>query len=202
MPNAGKSTLLSRLSRATPQIADYPFTTKSPNLGLVTLGGDSTLVLADLPGLIEGASQGVGLGHEFLRHVERTRVLVHLLEPFPLDGTTPLGNYHAIRNELKLYSEALAEKPEIVCLSKSELTGAADILRELETELCREVLLISSVTGAGLAPLVGQITQQLVLAKRREARAKPVRAEFAPATAVADEAVPEPAPEAAPVPAP
>src|SRR5271165_287898 len=117
LPNAGKSTLLSRLSRATPEIADYPFTTKHPNLGLVTVGGERAFVLADLPGLIEGAHTGVGLGHEFLRHVERTRVLVHLVEPLPADGSDPLENYRTIRRELELYREALATKPEIVALS-------------------------------------------------------------------------------------
>ncbi len=122
-PNAGKSTLLSRVSRATPEIASYPFTTKSPNLGIVTLG-DSGFVLADLPGLIEGAAQGVGLGHEFLRHVERTRVLIHLVEPFPTDESDPVHNYHAIRKELHDYAVPLDGKPEVVCVSKAELTGA------------------------------------------------------------------------------
>src|SRR3954462_8398759 len=120
-PNAGKSTLLSRVSRATPEIASYPFTTKSPNLGIVTLGADTGFVLADLPGLIEGAAQGVGLGHEFLRHVERTRVLVHLVEPFPSDDADPVRNYHLIRKELTEYDIPLAEKPEVVCVSKAEL---------------------------------------------------------------------------------
>ncbi len=184
LPNAGKSTLLSRLSRATPQIADYPFTTKHPNLGIVSLGGDSTVVLADLPGLIEGASQGVGLGHEFLRHVERTRVLIHLLEPFPTDGSDPLVNYQTIRNELKLYSEALADKPEVVCVSKAELTGADDLRHRLETELCREVHLISSVTGAGLAGVVGRTTQLVAELKAAEAKAAPKRTEFAAEKAV------------------
>src|SRR5438309_1411599 len=118
LPNAGKSTLLSRLSRAQPEIADYPFTTKHPNLGLVTLGGERVFVLADLPGLIEGAHSGVGLGHEFLRHVERTRVLIHLVEPFPADGGDPLANYQTIRRELELYNPGLALKPEVVALSK------------------------------------------------------------------------------------
>src|SRR5216683_1725241 len=120
LPNAGKSTLLSRLSQAQPELADYPFTTKHPNLGIVTLGGEHAFVLADLPGLIEGAHSGVGLGHEFLRHVERTRVLVHLVEPSPPDGADPVHNYQVIRRELELYSRVLAAKPEVVVLSKSE----------------------------------------------------------------------------------
>src|SRR5690242_14021761 len=124
LPNAGKSTLLSRLSRARPEIADYPFTTKHPNLGIVSLGGEHRLVLADLPGLIEGAHSGVGLGHEFLRHVERTRVLVHLVEPLPADGGDPLHNYRLVRQELELYSKELAEKPEVVAVSKAELPGS------------------------------------------------------------------------------
>ncbi|MGL6072641.1 MAG: GTPase ObgE [Fimbriiglobus sp.] len=180
-PNAGKSTFLSRVSRATPEIADYPFTTKHPNLGLVTLGGDNAFVLADLPGLIEGASQGIGLGHEFLRHVERTRVLVHLVEPYPMDGTDPIANYHAIRNELKLYSEELANKPEIVCVSKAELTGAEDIVHRLETDLCREVILISSVTGQGLSTAIGRTVNLVREIKAAEAKrnAKPKRVIFA-----------------------
>src|SRR5665213_473685 len=126
LPNAGKSTLLSRLSRALPEISDYPFTTKRPNLGIVSIGGERAFVLADLPGLIEGAHQGVGLGHEFLRHVERTRVLIHLVEPLPTDGGDPLQNYRTIRRELELYRPAMAAKPEVVAVSKSELTGAAE----------------------------------------------------------------------------
>ena len=121
LPNAGKSTLLSRLSQAQPEIADYPFTTKHPNLGLVTIGGERAFVLADLPGLIEGAHSGIGLGHEFLRHVERTRVLVHLVEPMPPDGSDPLQNYRTIRRELELHGPALADKPEIVAVSKARI---------------------------------------------------------------------------------
>ena len=114
---------------ATPEIADYPFTTKHPNLGLVTIGGERGFVLADLPGLIEGAHSGVGLGHEFLRHVERTRVLVHLVEPLPADGSDPLTNYRTIRRELELYGRGLADKPEIVAVSKAELTGSDEVRR-------------------------------------------------------------------------
>src|SRR5205823_3864430 len=127
LPNAGKSTLLSRLSQAHPEIADYPFTTKHPNLGVVHSGGERVFVLADLPGLIEGAHSGVGLGHEFLRHVERTRVLVHLVEPLPSDGADPLQSYRMVRRELEMYSAALADKPEVVAVSKAELTGSDEV---------------------------------------------------------------------------
>jgi GTP-binding protein len=161
LPNAGKSTLLSRLSRATPEIADYPFTTKYPNLGLVMIGGERAFVLADLPGLIEGAHAGVGLGHEFLRHVERTRVLVHLVEPLPADGSDPLANYRTIRRELVLYRPDLADKPEVIAVSKAELTGSEEVRERLERELGQEVLAISAVTGVGLSRLVGAVVQKL-----------------------------------------
>jgi GTP-binding protein len=161
LPNAGKSTLLSRLSRATPEVGAYPYTTKHPNLGLVTIGGERAFVLADLPGLIEGAHSGVGLGHEFLRHVERTRVLVHLVEPLPPDGADPLRNYHTIRRELELYSPALAAKPEVVAVSKAELTGSEEVRQRLERELQRPVLAVSAVTGRGLSQLVGAVAEEL-----------------------------------------
>src|SRR5437763_1661686 len=118
LPNAGKSTLLSRLTQAQPEIADYPFPTKYPNLGRVVVDGEHAVIPADLPGLIEGAHSGAGLGHAFLRHVERTRVLVHLVEPFPAAGSDPLENYRSVRRELELYRAALAAKPEVVAVSK------------------------------------------------------------------------------------
>jgi GTP-binding protein len=164
LPNAGKSTLLSRLSRAQPEVADYPFTTKHPNLGMVGIGGERAFVLADLPGLIEGAHSGVGLGHEFLRHVERTRVLVHLVEPLPPDGSDPLQNYRLVRRELELYSQALAQKPEVLAVSKAELTGSEEVRARLEKELGREVLAVSAVTGQGLARLVGAVAELLAAA--------------------------------------
>src|SRR3954466_12801092 len=125
-PNAGKSTLLSRLTRARPAIADYPFTTKHPNLGIVTVDGDRQFVMADIPGLIEGAHAGAGLGHEFLRHIERAGILVHLVEPLPADESDPITNYRVIRAELAQYDERLAERPEIVVVSKAELPGAEE----------------------------------------------------------------------------
>ncbi len=161
LPNAGKSTLLSRLSRAQPEIADYPFTTKYPNLGLVQVGDERAFVLADLPGLIEGAHAGVGLGHEFLRHVERTRVLVHLLEPLPGDKSDPLENYHVIRRELQLHSRDLLQKPEIVAVTKMDLTDSEAVRARVERELAREVIGISAATGQGLATLVARIVERL-----------------------------------------
>ena len=160
-PNAGKSTLLSRMSRATPEIANYPFTTKYPNLGLVRLGYEHQFVMADIPGLIEGAHEGVGLGHEFLRHVERTRVLVHLVEPEPMDQTDPIENYQNIRDELRLYDETLASRPELICVSKSELTDAEAVAELLRESTGREVMLISSATGNGLQQLTLRILDLL-----------------------------------------
>lgn len=160
-PNAGKSTLLSRLSRARPEVAEYPFTTKYPNLGLVQIDLNRTFVLADIPGLIEGAHQGVGLGHEFLRHIERAGILVHLVEPDPLDGTDPIDNYQTIRQELVKYNPALAERPEIVAVTKSELPTAVEIHEQLSQTMEEDVLLISAVTGDGLNQLTGRILQYL-----------------------------------------
>ena len=160
-PNAGKSTLLSRLSRARPEIADYPFTTKFPNLGQVVVDIDRSFVMADIPGLIEGAHQGVGLGHDFLRHIMRAGILVHLVEPMPSDGTDPVQNYHVIRQELVQYDPALAQRPEIIVISKSELPGSAEIAQQLSEDLGSEVMLISAVTGNGLNRLIQRISHVL-----------------------------------------
>jgi GTP-binding protein len=160
-PNAGKSTLLSRLSRARPEIAPYPFTTKHPNLGRVTIDAERTFVMADIPGLIEGAHAGAGLGHEFLRHIERTGILVHLVEPEPTDGSDALENYRTIRGELEQYSDALAQRQEIVVATKADVPGAEEFRERLAKEVGRDVLLISAVTGQGLNQLVGAITQAL-----------------------------------------
>jgi GTP-binding protein len=160
-PNAGKSTLLSRLSRAHPEIADYPFTTKYPNLGLVRVGYDRQFVIADIPGLIEGAHAGVGLGHEFLKHVERTKVLVHLVEPQPMDGSDPVENYRNIRDELRLYDPQLLQRPEIVAISKSELPDAATIAELLQEEIGKPVMRISAVTGKGLPELIQAVSRHL-----------------------------------------
>lgn len=164
-PNAGKSTLLSRVSRARPEIADYPFTTKIPNLGIIQIDMDRSMVMADIPGLIEGAHAGVGLGHEFLRHVERTRVLVHLVEPLPMDGTDPIENYQSLRQELTLYDVDLADRTEVIAVSKAELPGAEEVRERLAEVSGCEVLLFSSVTGQGLKELMDR-TYSLLTAER------------------------------------
>jgi GTP-binding protein len=166
-PNAGKSTLLSRLTRARPEIADYPFTTKHPNLGIVTIDIDRQFVMADIPGLIEGAHEGAGLGHEFLRHIERSGILVHLVEPAPVDGSDPLANYATIRDELVRHDPQLGSRPEIVAVSKCELPGAAEVREALAAAAGKEVLLISAVTGQGLNQLTQRIAAVLAEQKQR-----------------------------------
>ncbi len=165
LPNAGKSTLISRLSAAKPKIADYPFTTITPNLGVVSYGHD-TFTVADMPGLIEGASEGRGLGHQFLRHVERCSVLVHLVEVMPLDESDPVANYELIEAELKAYSEELWSRPRIVAITKVDIVGGAKaeevepliarlqkVLPATEDETAPEIHIISGVTGEGVADL-------------------------------------------------
>ncbi len=166
-PNAGKSTLLSRLSRARPEIADYPFTTKFPNLGQVVVDIDYSFVMADIPGLIEGAADGVGLGHDFLRHIMRAGILVHLVEPLPSDGSNPVENYWVIRKELEQYSDELTSRPEIVVVSKSEIPESQEVFDQLKTQVKSEVLLISAVTGEGLNRLIRRISAELSRAKEK-----------------------------------
>ncbi len=150
MPNAGKSTLISRCSAAKPKIADYPFTTLEPVLGIVELTGFRRFVMADIPGLIDGAHNGAGLGFEFLRHIERTRIIVHILDVMPLDGSKPDENYQAVRKELELYSAALAQKPEFVVANKIDLDPQGKALTELKKSLNNEIFPISAVTGKGI----------------------------------------------------
>ncbi len=153
-PNAGKSTLLSRISRARPAIADYPFTTKYPVLGVVTLD-DASFVVADIPGLIEGAHAGAGLGHDFLRHIERTKVLIHLVEVQPLDGSSPEQNYWRIRKELELFNPELAERPELVALTKVDtVPDAAQQAERLAARIGKPVIAVSAVTGQGIKELL------------------------------------------------
>lgn len=155
MPNAGKSTLLSAISAARPKIADYPFTTLEPQLGIVALGPDRRLVVADIPGLIEGAHGGAGLGVAFLRHIERTKVIVHLLDLFPLDESDPAENYRIIRRELEAFSPALAAKSEIIAANKIDLAVDDEALNRLRRELPgKDIFPISGATHRGLDRLL------------------------------------------------
>lgn len=154
LPNAGKSTLLARLTRARPKVAAYPFTTREPHLGILELPGFRRMVLADLPGLIEGAHEGAGLGDIFLRHIERTRLIVHLVDLCPPEGSpTPTEAYRIIRAELEKYSPTLAAKHEIVVGNKMDITGADESLATLEADIGRPALRLSGATGAGIREL-------------------------------------------------
>ena len=175
-PNAGKSTLLARISKARPKIADYPFTTLEPNLGIAELPNHRRLVFADIPGLIEGARHGVGLGIEFLRHIERTRVLVHLVEIDPADGSDPVANYRVVRDELAGYSNVLAEKAQIVAVSKIELLGGTEdceaAVKLIEQEIGTAAVGVSAVAGNGLVDLL-EACWQAVEAARADDRSTP-----------------------------
>ncbi len=162
-PNAGKSTLLATISAARPKIANYPFTTLSPNLGVVEVG-DQGFVVADIPGLIEGAHAGVGLGHDFLRHVERTRLLVHVVDAAGTDGRDPLDDYHKINEELRLYQPELADRPQIVALNKQDVPEAkAQVARfRRKLHLDKEMLFpISAATGDGVPALLQHVAAVL-----------------------------------------
>ena len=154
LPNAGKSTLLGRISAARPKIAPYPFTTKQPQLGIVDSGDYRQVVIADLPGLIEGAHEGAGLGDEFLRHVERTSYLVHVIDCVPPDGSDPVDNFHIIENELKQYSKALFERPRLIVANKMDIDGARENAQRLRKELKQPVLEISAATGEGIKEFI------------------------------------------------
>ncbi len=168
LPNAGKSTLISRCSAARPKIADYPFTTIEPVLGIVELSDFRRFVMADIPGLIEGASKGAGLGHDFLRHIERTKILVHILDIMPTDGSDPAENYKIIRSELLQHSKALARKQEIIVANKIDLDPDGQIVKELTEKLQQPVHLISAVTGSGTKEL-----SELLWQKVKELKDKP-----------------------------
>ena len=161
LPNAGKSTLLSRISHARPKIADYPFTTLEPNLGVIRVDDEFSFIAADIPGLIEGASKGRGLGHKFLRHVKRTNSLVHLIDANSDDFVC---DYKTIRNELKLFSPELAKKKEILCINKIETVSEEQLntkTKELKNKVKRTPLLISAVTGKGIQELLYKIKKVL-----------------------------------------
>jgi GTP-binding protein len=176
-PNAGKSSLITRISAARPKIADYPFTTLVPNLGVVGLseeGGHArSFVVADVPGLIEGAHEGAGLGHRFLRHLERTRVLVFLLDVSPTPERAPLSDYETLRRELELYDPALAARPHVVALNKVDLPEARRKVASLRKAFERRdvpFFAISAATGDGVAPLLESVWQLVVLSRKESTK--------------------------------
>ncbi len=161
LPNAGKSTMLSAVSHAHPKIADYPFTTVQPHLGIAELPGERRIVMADIPGLIRGAADGAGLGHDFLRHIERTTVLLHLLDVAPVDGSDPAENYFAIRRELTEYAAELAEKREIVAFNKVDLladdeaeTTISALAGKIGLPADEKPLIVSGATGHGVKAML------------------------------------------------
>jgi GTP-binding protein len=177
-PNAGKSTLISRVSAARPKIADYPFTTLTPNLGVVQLSGDRSFAVADVPGLIEGAHRGQGLGHQFLRHLERTKVLVHVVDVSGASTRDPVDDLETVRRELRLFQPALAAKPQLVAANKMDAVDEADSqasagvvrLGERAAEHGLPFFRISAVTGAGLPELLEAMWRH-VAAERESAHA-------------------------------
>ena len=181
LPNAGKSSLLARLTRAHPKVAAYPFTTLEPVLGTLE-GDDRQLVIADIPGLIEGAHEGAGLGHDFLAHVERTRLLVHVLDLAPLDGSDPVANHGVIERELAEHDPRLAELPRILALSKADLVpeeDAAAAATEWEERLGVPVVVTSAATGAGLDVLGRELLRRVPLAEPAD-EAAPARTRWRP----------------------
>lgn len=159
-PNAGKSTFISRVSKARPKIASYPFTTKEPVLGVATVY-DKDFVIADIPGLIEGAHSGKGLGDKFLRHIERTKLLLHFIDAAAVDGRDPVNDYNSLNKELALYSRELTKKPEIIAANKMDLPQAKENYGNLEKSLEDKVYAVSAMTGEGLKELLGAIAQKL-----------------------------------------
>lgn len=174
LPNAGKSSLLASVTRASPKIADYPFTTVEPNLGLVEVAaetGQRPFVIADIPGLIEGAHAGAGLGHQFLRHVERTRVLLYVVDAASATPGGPLADLETVRREVGLYSQGLAGRPQLVVLNKIDLPQARERLYDLQSALRdagSESFAVSAVTGEGLAALISRTAALLAAGSAHE----------------------------------
>jgi GTP-binding protein len=179
-PNAGKSTLISRISAARPKIANYPFTTLTPNLGVVSLSGDRSFVVADVPGLIKGAHEGHGLGHQFLRHIERTKILVHLVDVSSASGRDAVEDFDTIRDELRRFDERVAAKPQIVVATKIDALDEPERLDALRGHVRKKrlpFLTISAVTGEGLDELLETVWRGIVAARETAVDAEPETAD-------------------------
>jgi len=165
-PNAGKSTLVSKISNATPKIANYPFTTKSPMLGVVKVDFDNNFIIADIPGLIHGAHEGKGLGDKFLKHVERTKILIHLVDMAGVDGRPPAVDYCSINDELEAFSQELLNKKQIVVANKMDLPQAKNNLKIFKKTCKKKIFEISALTGEGLEDLIEEVSKTLTKDRR------------------------------------
>jgi len=165
LPNSGKSTLVSRVSAARPKIAEYPFTTLNPCLGVINYKEDNTFIVADIPGLIEGAHQGTGLGTKFLRHIERTRILIHLIDGSTTPPLNPVQSFETINNELKLYNPALAEKPRVIAINKMDLSQFQEnypAIKSYFEDLKIKIFPVSAVTGKGINSLIDHVAKMIL----------------------------------------
>jgi GTP-binding protein len=165
LPNAGKSTLLARISAARPKIAAYPFTTLVPQLGIVRLRDDRSCVVADIPGIIEGAHAGKGLGHQFLRHIERTRLLLHLVDITAAGADDPLESFETVNRELRSYASQLLAKPQVVVATKMDVPSAKQVWEPFQSAMAAlgwQVIAISAVTGEGIGTLLDEIDRALI----------------------------------------
>ncbi|MCX5692757.1 MAG: GTPase ObgE [Candidatus Omnitrophica bacterium] len=160
-PNAGKSSLISRISKAKSKVANYPFTTKTPILGAVRMDGERSFVICDIPGLIEGAHAGRGLGDDFLRHVERTRVLIHMIDMAGVDCRDPADDFKSINNELKLYNPELVKRPQVIAVNKMDMPEAKENLKAFKKKVKKTVYPISCVTGEGVKKLLEAVYEKL-----------------------------------------
>jgi GTP-binding protein len=193
-PNAGKSTFIARVSAAKPKIAEYPFTTLTPNLGVVTLSDERSFVVADVPGLIEGAHAGHGLGHQFLRHIERTKVVIHLVDVSGASGRDPVEDFDTIRRELELYNRELIEKPHLVTANKIDAVDDPDRITRLERrarELSLPFFTVSAVTGEGVPQLLEAAWPHIAEAREAEAAAAALMEEEEEQQPAADELPPD-----------
>jgi len=200
-PNAGKSTLISRISAARPKIADYPFTTLAPNLGVVTMSEDRSFVVADLPGLIKGAHEGHGLGHQFLRHVERTKVLVHLVDVSGASGRDPVEDFETILDELRQFSPKVAAKPQLVAANKIDAAQDAAVVKALERRVKKErrpFFRISGVTGEGVDALLEAAWREIAAVRDASPEAESPDGDDDGVDLIAQLASPKPAKKATP----
>lgn len=167
LPNVGKSSLISKISNARPQVANYPFTTKSPVLGVIKWKDFTTTVIADIPGLIEGAHEGKGLGYDFLRHIERTRILVHIVDLDPFNQRDPVKDFETVNNEIECYNPELLKLPQIIVCNKLDLTGADKVFARFKKKIRKRACAISVATGLGIDDMLDKLFEKVVALRKK-----------------------------------